>query len=323
MPSRRWQTAASDVVVYDNLSAGHREAARRAGGGRAVLVEGDIHDTDARAPHHRRARRRRGDALCRLAVGRRSVRDPAGYYRNNVGGALSVLDAMVADRRAAFRVLVDRRGVRQSRGDADHRGPSEAADQRLRRDQARRSSARCRTTSAPTASARSRCAISTPPAPIPDGELGEDHDPEMHVIPRAIDAAAGRGTFQVFGDDYDTPDGTCLRDYVHVTDLASAHLLALDALRARRTVGRLQPRQRTADLGASDSAVGRAGRRHAGALHRRSAARAIPACSSPRASASRASSAGRPSSRTSTRSSRPPGAGARRIRTATRRRRRR
>ena len=57
----------------------------------------------------------------------------------------------------------------------------------------------------------------------PDGELGEDHAPELHLIPRAIDAALGRGTFQVFGDDYDTPDGTCLRDYVHVTDLASAH----------------------------------------------------------------------------------------------------
>jgi UDP-glucose-4-epimerase GalE len=66
----------------------------------------------------------------------------------------------------------------------------------------------------------------------PDGELGEDHHPEIHVIPRAIDAAAGRGTFHVFGDDYPTPDGTCLRDYVHVSDLASAHVLAVDALRA-------------------------------------------------------------------------------------------
>jgi UDP-glucose-4-epimerase GalE len=65
----------------------------------------------------------------------------------------------------------------------------------------------------------------------PEGELGEQHDPEIHVIPRAIDAACGRGTFQVFGEDYDTPDGTCLRDYVHVTDLATAHLLALEALK--------------------------------------------------------------------------------------------
>jgi UDP-glucose-4-epimerase GalE len=66
----------------------------------------------------------------------------------------------------------------------------------------------------------------------PDGVLGEDHAPEIHVIPRAIDAALGRDSFAIYGDDYDTPDGTCLRDYIHVTDLASAHVLALDALRA-------------------------------------------------------------------------------------------
>ena len=81
----------------------------------------------------------------------------------------------------------------------------------------------------------------------PEGELGEDHAPEIHVIPRAIDAALGRGRFQIFGDDYATPDGTCLRDYVHVTDLAAAHVLALDALRAGARLDRLQPRQRPAD----------------------------------------------------------------------------
>ena len=66
----------------------------------------------------------------------------------------------------------------------------------------------------------------------PEGVLGEDHHPEQHLIPRAIDAALGRDTFAIFGLDYPTPDGTCLRDYVHVTDLASAHILALESLRA-------------------------------------------------------------------------------------------
>src|SRR5688572_4780092 len=65
----------------------------------------------------------------------------------------------------------------------------------------------------------------------PDAALGEDHSPEIHVIPRAIDAAMGRDTFAIYGEDYETPDGTCLRDYIHVADLATAHLLALESLR--------------------------------------------------------------------------------------------
>ena len=83
----------------------------------------------------------------------------------------------------------------------------------------------------------------------PDGEIGEDHSPEIHLIPRAIERRSGGATFQVFGDDYDTPDGTCLRDYIHVTDLAAAHVLALEALRGGAASSRLQPRHRPADVG--------------------------------------------------------------------------
>jgi len=64
----------------------------------------------------------------------------------------------------------------------------------------------------------------------PDGEIGEDHSPEIHLIPRAIDAATGGAGLEVFGDDYPTPDGTCLRDYIHVTDLADAHVRALETI---------------------------------------------------------------------------------------------
>ena len=64
-----------------------------------------------------------------------------------------------------------------------------------------------------------------------DGEFGEDHDPETHLIPLVLDAAAGkRPDVQIFGTDYPTPDGTCLRDYIHVTDLAEAHVIGLQAL---------------------------------------------------------------------------------------------
>lgn len=68
----------------------------------------------------------------------------------------------------------------------------------------------------------------------PDGTLGEDHSPETHLIPLVLDAAAGRRShIEVFGDDYPTPDGTCVRDYVHVMDLADAHIRVLDALETR------------------------------------------------------------------------------------------
>jgi UDP-glucose-4-epimerase GalE len=65
----------------------------------------------------------------------------------------------------------------------------------------------------------------------PDGDFGEDHDPETHLIPLVLDAASGRRTeVQIFGTDYPTPDGTCLRDYIHVSDLAEAHVVGLQAL---------------------------------------------------------------------------------------------
>jgi UDP-glucose-4-epimerase GalE len=66
----------------------------------------------------------------------------------------------------------------------------------------------------------------------PAGDIGEDHHPEAHLIPLAIDAARGGDPLRVFGDDYPTPDGTCLRDYIHVIDLAQAHVLALAHLEA-------------------------------------------------------------------------------------------
>lgn len=65
----------------------------------------------------------------------------------------------------------------------------------------------------------------------PEGEIGEDHTPETHLIPLVLDAALGRrGHLEIFGTDYDTPDGTCIRDYIHVSDIADAHLLALEYL---------------------------------------------------------------------------------------------
>jgi UDP-glucose 4-epimerase len=214
------------VVVYDDLSAGHREAARHA----SAVVVGDIHDT----PHLRAAiREHQVDAVMHfaawLSVGD-SVKDPAGYYRNNVVGALSVLDAMVAEQ-VRFLVFsstaaVFGNPVQTPITEAHPKAPINAYGQtKLAVEHALPHYER--------AYGLTSIALRyfNAAGADPDGELGEDHHPEYHLIPRAVDAALGRDSFQVFGDDYDTPDGTCLRDYVHVTDLAAAHLLALDALR--------------------------------------------------------------------------------------------
>jgi UDP-glucose-4-epimerase GalE len=214
------------VVVYDDFSAGHREAARHA----SALVPGNIHDT---AQLRAAMREHQVDAVMHfaawLSVGD-SVRDPAGYYRNNVVGALSVLDAMVAEK-VRFLVFsstaaVFGNPVETPITESHPREPINAYGQtKLAVEQA--------LPHYETAYGLTSVALRyfNAAGADPDGELGEDHHPEYHLIPRAIDAALGRDSFQVFGDDYDTPDGTCLRDYVHVTDLAAAHLLALDALR--------------------------------------------------------------------------------------------
>jgi UDP-glucose 4-epimerase len=215
------------VVVYDNFSQGHREATRNA----SAVVEGDIHDTtrlrDAIATH------RIGAVMhfaAWLSVGD-SVRDPAGYYRNNVVGALAVLDAMVGagvtnlvfSSTCAIFGTPDSVPIHESlpkrpiNAYGETKLAIELALPHYQQAYGLRSIA-LRYFNAAGAD--------------PDGELGEDHSPEIHIIPRAIDTALGRDSLKVFGDDYPTPDGTCLRDYVHVNDLASAHLLALDALRS-------------------------------------------------------------------------------------------
>ena len=220
----------ADVVVYDNLVAGHRAAVALAG---ARLEVGDIHDT---ARLRQVIERSGADAVMHfaawLSVGD-SVRDPIGYYRNNVAGALSVLEAMVgggathfifSSTAATFGNPIE---TPITEGHPQHPinayGETKLAVERA-------------LPHFETAYGLKLTALRyfNAAGADPDGDLGEDHDPEIHVIPRAIDAALGRGRFAIYGTDYDTPDGTCLRDYIHVTDLASAHVLALDALRAGR-----------------------------------------------------------------------------------------
>jgi UDP-glucose-4-epimerase GalE len=216
--------AGYDVVVFDNLAAGHREAVLG-----ATLIEGDVTDTSAvRAA----LRNHRIGAVMHFAglldVGE-SVREPARYYRNNVGGALSVLEAMAAESVTIFVLsstcatygeptetpIPETHPQRPINSYGETKLAVERALPHFERAAGIRASA-LRYFNAAGAD--------------PEGELGEDHSPEIHLIPRAIEAATGGRALQVFGADYPTPDGTCLRDYVHVSDLATAHLKALEAL---------------------------------------------------------------------------------------------
>jgi UDP-glucose-4-epimerase GalE len=212
------------VVVYDNLAAGHRAAARF-----GEFVEGDITDVDA---VRRALRRFEVFAVMHFAafldVGE-SVREPARYYHNNVGGALSVLEAMVAESVKYFvfsstcatygepveTPITENHPQRPINSYGETKLAVERALPHFERAYGLHWVA-LRYFNASGAD--------------PDGEIGEDHSPEIHLIPRAIDAAVGGPGLQVFGDDYPTPDGTCLRDYIHVSDLADAHVKALETI---------------------------------------------------------------------------------------------
>ena len=147
--------------------------------------------------------------------------DPAKYYRNNVAGTISLLDALRGSgvRRIVFSSTCAVYGVPSAipireKTPLDPVNPYGASKMMVERILA--------TTTTPMDCPPLLCAISTPPAPIPEGEIGEAHDPETHLIPLALDAAlGGHGELTVFGNDYPTPDGTCVRDYIHVTDLGA------------------------------------------------------------------------------------------------------
>ena len=218
--------AGHSVVIYDNLSAGHREAALG-----APLIQGETGDC---AAVRQAIRDSSATAVMHFAASldvAASVRDPAGYYRNNVAGTLGVLEAMATEGCGLF-VFSSSCAVYgepiATPMDEDHptRPVNAYGQTKLAVEQALPHFERAFGIRA--VSLRYFNAAGADP----DGELGEAHSPEIHVIPRALEAA-GRGVpLDVFGDDYPTPDGTCLRDYVHVSDLAAAHVQALARLEA-------------------------------------------------------------------------------------------
>ena len=209
-------------VAYDNLSSGHAAFVRW-----GELERGDILDAarldDVLARH-------RPVAIIHFAalseVGR-SVDEPLAFYRNNVAGTISLLEA--AGRAGVGRIVFS--STCATYGEPlhlpmreDHRrapvspyGRSKAMVEEILVDAGAASGAR-------SVALRYFNAAGADP----EGRIGERHDPETHAVPLLIDAALGRRpAFRVFGTDYDTPDGTCVRDYVHVLDLGRAHVQAV------------------------------------------------------------------------------------------------
>ena len=215
--------AGHDVVTYDDLSTGYRDAVV------TDLIVGDVRDT-ARLREVLSAGR--FDAVlhfaARIAVGE-SVRLPVSYYGVNVGGSLSLVEAMAATgvRNIVFSssaaVYGDPKLVPipedQPHAPMSPYGHSKAMVEQLLSD--------VRAEGFRVACMRYFNASGAQP----DGSMGEAHHPETHLIPLAIAAAQGRRPpLDVFGDDYETRDGTCVRDYIHVVDLARAHVEAVHAL---------------------------------------------------------------------------------------------
>jgi UDP-glucose-4-epimerase GalE len=224
--------AGYDVTVYDDLSAGHREAVERIAAGfpgrRIALVEGDMLDgRTLRSAMTEAAPVAVMHFAARLSVGE-SVRAPLDYYRVNVAGTLSVVGAMAELGVSSFvfsstcaifgetDVPLDEDRPKMP---VNAYGETKLAVERALPHVERAHGVRWVALRYFNAAGAD-----------PDGWIGEAHDPEEHLIPRAIAAVRGGRPLTVFGDDYPTPDGTCIRDYVHVVDLADAHLRALRRL---------------------------------------------------------------------------------------------
>ena len=214
-----------DVITLDNLSSGHRDAVL---GG--IFIEGDLSDI---ACLNRLFEQYHPEAVMHFAsfiqVGE-SVRKPDIYYRNNVTNTLNLLDVMLKYDVKKF-IFSSTAAVF---GEPDYVPIDEAHPNRPLNPYGR-SKWMIEQVLADYDRAFEFRSVSlryfNAAGADPEGQLGERHDPETHLIPLILQAASGRReNIHVFGRDYDTPDGTCIRDYIHIMDLCAAHLAALEYL---------------------------------------------------------------------------------------------
>lgn len=217
-----------DVTVLDNLSTGHREAVKW-----GELIEADLMDRSALDAAFSG---RSFDAVmhfCAKSLVGESMAQPYTYYANNVAGTLNLLEAMrrhgvdrlvFSSTAAVFGLPVtDFIAEDHPKAPINPYGASKLMVERILADAADAYGLRSVTLRYFNAAGASL-----------DGDIGESHQPETHLIPNVLRSALSAGpVLKIFGADYPTADGTCIRDYVHVDDLAQAHVLALDYLQAK------------------------------------------------------------------------------------------
>ena len=216
-----------DTVVIDDLSKGHVEALK---GGR--FYQGNLNDRDFVNGVFDSEKIEAVIHFAAFSLVGESVGNPGKYFTNNIGVSLSVLEAMAAHNvkhiifssTAATYGEPDKTPIEETDPTVPTNpyGESKLAVEKILR-------------WFENAYGIRYCALRyfNVAGALPDGSIGEDHRPETHLIPIVLEAAAGkRPSVTVYGTDYPTPDGTCIRDYVHVCDLVDGHLKALDYLRA-------------------------------------------------------------------------------------------
>lgn len=217
------------VVVLDNLSKGYQEAIHE----EAQLIVGSTSNLELMT---QRLKVHKIEAVIHFAADievAESVENPQKYYQNNLVNSLTLLSAMktagtkknVFSSTAAVYGNPNKTPIEedQLRAPINPYGRSKMMTEMVIEDY-------CKAYGLGYAILR----YFNVAGASPDGKFGEDHQPETHLIPKILQAARDKKSVKIFGNDYSTPDGTCIRDYVHVVDLAQAHILALKAIKEKQ-----------------------------------------------------------------------------------------
>ncbi len=224
--SKSLATNGFEPICYDNLSTGHREFVKW-----GPLVVGNLHDTNLLVKIMQKYKPAAVIHFAASAYVGESVDNPFKYYQNNVGGTLSLLEAMQKTniRNIVFSSTCATYGMPNPnhhlidedcpQSPINPYGQSKLMIEKILNDLAKQNKISQISLRYFNAAGADK-----------DGEIGEKHDPETHLIPLAIESALEGNLLNIYGTDYPTPDGTAIRDYIHVEDLADAHIKAVEAI---------------------------------------------------------------------------------------------